>query len=322
MSTPFRPDFRKRTAPQTGVPDTHEAFVPRNSTRVRTLRTVATGGNVELVKFFRRRLTTHESQVTFRVGLVVPDPSEPVEMTGTITVGAEALAALYVSCGQPDGGLLEQRGLLVPEPDNRADPNAVAIHVHKPRIGYIPGYIAARMPHGGPLECQVQLWAAPTEMGLRVRGWVVAGSGPVRWPHTASNPPAITIGERRNEQAASTTRMVDQALGGGGKRAEQFKRGMVGQLHYLETVEPIKQFKREGRLTEALTLCYGAIEAAENSREGREPAPWYTEQAAIIHRKLGQRAEEEAVLRRWLEVCPPERRNGSSIQHRLDKLVD
>jgi hypothetical protein len=67
--------------------------------------------------------------------------------------------------------------------------------------------------------------------------------------------------------------MVDHALGAGGEGAEQFQKGMLGRLHYLETVEPIKQFKREGRLTEALALCYGAIEAAENSREGREPAP-------------------------------------------------
>lgn len=274
------------------------------------------------MKFFRRRETKSEPQVTFSARLVVPDLSEPVELTGTTTVGAEALGALYVSCGQPDGGLLEQRGLLVPEPDNPVDPNAVAIHVHEACIGYIPSYVATGMPRGRALECRVQLWAAPTEKGLRVRGWVVVGGGPVRWMYTASNPPAVTVEERRNEQAASTSRMVDQALGGGGKRAEQFKKGMVGQLHYLEAVEPIKQFKREGRLTEALALCYGAIEAAENSREGREPAPWYTEQAAIIHRKLGQRAEEEQVLRRWLDACPPDRRGGSSIQQRLDKLID
>jgi hypothetical protein len=43
-------------------------------------------------------------------------------------------------------------------------------------------------------------------------------------------------------------------------------------------------------------------------------------QAAIIHRKLGERDKEEAVLRRWLAACPPERREGSSIQQRLDKL--
>lgn len=273
------------------------------------------------MKFFRRRETKSEPQDTFSVGLVVPDLSEPVEMTGSTTVGAEALGALYLSCGQPDGGLLEQGGSLVPEPDNPADANAVAIHIDEVLVGYLPGYVAARMSRNQALECQVQLWAAPTQKGLRVRGWVVAGSSQVEWPHSVTNPPAVTVEERRNENVSSTSRMVDLALGRGGDRAEQFKKGMVGGLHYLETVEPIKQLKREGRLTEALALCYGAIGAAENSREGREPAPWYTEQAAIVHRKLGQRAEEEAVLRRWLDYCPSERRDGSSVQQRLDKLT-
>ena len=47
-----------------------------------------------------------------------------------------------------------------------------------------------------------------------------------------------------------------------------------------------------------------------------------SEQAAIIHRKLDQRAEEEAVLRRWLNICPSDRRAGSRIQERLEKVID
>lgn len=69
-------------------------------------------------------------------------------------------------------------------------------------------------------------------------------------------------------------------------------------------------------------LCYAAIQGAEGAREGREPAPWYSEQAAIIYRKLNQRDEEMAVLKRWVAVCPPERREGSRIKERLDKLTN
>ncbi|WP_459976032.1 hypothetical protein [Nocardioides pyridinolyticus] len=274
------------------------------------------------MKFFRRRDARPAPQVTVRAEIGVPSLSEPVEMAGTTTHGAAALADVFASVGLAGGGLLDQRGRLVPEPENPVDPNAVAVQVAGARVGYVPSFIARGLPRDRSLDCQVQLWAAPTPKGLRVRGWFFAGDGPARWPHTASNPPAITVEERRAERAADTTRMVDQALAGGGERAEQFKAGMVGRLHYLETVEPIKQLKREGRLAEALALCYGAIEAAESSREGREPAPWYTEQAAIIHRKLGERDKEEAVLRRWLAACPPERRRASKIQKRLDSLLD
>jgi tetratricopeptide (TPR) repeat protein len=114
--------------------------------------------------------------------------------------------------------------------------------------------------------------------------------------------------------------MVVQALAGGGARAASFEAGMVNGVHYLQLVEPIKQLKREGRLTEALELCEAAITGAEAAREGREPAPWYTEQAAIIYRKLGQRDNEIAVLSRWLQACPSERREGSRIKERLDKI--
>ena len=94
---------------------------------------------------------------------------------------------------------------------------------------------------------------------------------------------------------------------------------MVDDYHYLELVEPIKDLKRQGKLEEALVVCYKAIEGAEGSREF-PPAPWYTNQAAIIHRKLGQRDQEIAVFERWLRLCPKEYREGSGINERLIKL--
>lgn len=62
--------------------------------------------------------------------------------------------------------------------------------------------------------------------------------------------------------AGNLARLFAEALAGGGARATQFRRGMLGDYHYLQTVEPIKQLKRDGRLEEALVLCYGAIQAS------------------------------------------------------------
>lgn len=82
-----------------------------------------------------------------------------------------------------DGEVLELAGQLVPEPENAADSNAIAVHVEDTRISYVPGYLAARALHRDQtLECQVQLWAAATPRGLRVRGWTAVGSAPVAWP--------------------------------------------------------------------------------------------------------------------------------------------
>ena len=118
----------------------------------------------------------------------------------------------------------------------------------------------------------------------------------------------------------TSSNMVRKAVDQGGVRSEQFKTGMVEGVHYLELVEPIKQLKREGALEDALTLCYAAIEGEENGREGRPPAPWYTEQAAIIHRKLGQKEQEIAVLERWLQFVPAESRSSMGIGERLAKI--
>lgn len=248
---------------------------------------------------------------------------QPVQMTGTTTFGADALTAFFTSRRIPDGGMIEAAGQLVREPDNPADPNAVAILVEGERIGYLPGYLASQVPlaHDEVSPCKVQLWGTRQPKGLRVIGWVAAGRT-IAWLHSPSNPPAVTTKEQATARSQAVSDMVSDALSGPDPhRAAQFRAGMVQGYHYLETVEPIKQLKREGRLEEALTLCYGAIAAAEADRRGAEPAPWYTEQAAIIHRKLGQREQEIAVLQRWLDHCPKKYRAGSPIQQRLDKIL-
>lgn len=252
---------------------------------------------------------------------------ESVKLTGTTTSTADECRHMFAFRGLPDGGQFEAPATLVALGAEGRDEPVVAVHVDDARIGFLPGYLAAQVnPDNGPLTgpaatAQVQMWGARVGDGLRVIGWVARGSEPVRWPHDDDNPAAVTVEEQRAEAHAATVGMVRDALDGDDPhRAEQFSRGLVDGTHYLETVEPIKQLKREGKLEEALALCYLAIEGAEAARDGQEPAPWYTEQAAIIHRKLGQRDKEVAVLRRWVEACPPERRVGSKVQERLDKL--
>lgn len=142
-----------------------------------------------------------------------------------------------------------------------------------------------------------------------------------RVPSRLATTPPVSLEGEAQARHAERREMVREALAGGGARAADFKLGMVNGVHYLELVEPIKQLKREGRLSEALELCYVAIEGAEGDSAGHEPAPAYTEHAAIIHRKLGQRDEEIAVLERWLNNCPPERREGSRIAERLRKVT-
>ncbi len=251
----------------------------------------------------------------------------PVKMTGTTTFGKDAAQALFRRRGLAQGGMIETNATLISEPHNPADPNAVGVHVEGARIGYLPGYFAKEsgIAGGETIPGQVQLWGTVSKGELRVIGWVVATRSRAAWEYGPNNPPPITTKQEAVARQVSITKMVDDALEGwewDPARAQRFKDGMVGGYHYLEAIEPIKQLKREGRLEEALALCYGAIEGAEHSREGREPAPGYTIEAAIIHRKRGERDAEIAVLQRWLALCPEKHRKESRVRERLDKLLD
>lgn len=81
---------------------------------------------------------------------------------------------------------------------------------------------------------------------------------------------------------------------------------MLRGRHYTEYVEQVKEFKRAGNLVDALALLeqlMGAAEAEANNDRLVMP-PWYAEQAAVAHRKLGDRAAEVAVLRRYVSPTP------------------
>lgn len=259
----------------------------------------------------QRQDTTHSDDVE---GLI--------PLSGTTTFGRDAITALAARHGVAAGGYLELPGSLQREPDNKADPNAVAVIVEGERIGYLPGYAVdvAQISKVGARAVRVQIFTEMLPKGLRAEAWGWLGNRAPQWEWSEANRPPMSSHDKAQAEHAGRRGLVQQRLADGGSRAVMIKAGMVNGVHFLELVEPIKQLKREGKLEEALMLCFAAIEGAEGAREGREAAPFYTEQAAIILRKLGRRDDEIKVLKRWLAVCPPERREGSRIAERLRKL--
>jgi tetratricopeptide (TPR) repeat protein len=180
----------------------------------------------------------------------------------------------------------------------------------------------AQISKVGARAVRVQIFTEMLPKGLRAEAWGWLGNKTPQWEWSEKKRPPMSSKAKAKASHDGSSRMVREALAGGGSRGAEFRAGMVNGVHYLELVEPIKQLKREGRLEEALALSLAAIEGAEEGRNGREPAPFYTEQAAIIYRKLGSRDDEIAVLQRWLVLCPAEYRDGNRFAERLSKLVD
>lgn len=68
-----------------------------------------------------------------------------IKLTGTTTFGKEAITALAGRHGITDDGYLEISGKIKREPDNKADPMAVAVYIEAERIGYLPGWFAQHL---------------------------------------------------------------------------------------------------------------------------------------------------------------------------------
>lgn len=92
-----------------------------------------------------------------------------VKLSGTTTFAREAITRLAERHRVADRGYLETSGTLQREPDNQADPNAVAVHVEGERIGYLPGYVAARVDLSttGSRAVAVQIFTELLPKGLR-----------------------------------------------------------------------------------------------------------------------------------------------------------
>lgn len=82
--------------------------------------------------------------------------------------------------------------------------------------------------------------------------------------------------------------------------------------HYTEYVEDVKALKRAGRLDEAEALLLKLIVATKRESDRAKwglPAPWYTQQLAIIYRKQRRHADEVALLESYLASVSPRRRS-------------
>lgn len=98
---------------------------------------------------------------------------------------------------------------------------------------------------------------------------------------------------------------------------------MLAGLPMWDWLEYVKALAKESQEEDALAIAELLITAAEQdaAMTGREPAPAYTERAAIIHRSRRDYAAEIAVIKRWQAACPASRRGPGSTQAKLKQRL-
>lgn len=233
----------------------------------------------------------------------------------------DAIAAVFAEAGVALGSALETTAVLreVPQPGSRFSP--VAVYVGGRLIGVVGALYAdairtlLRQPHlvGATVgvRCRIYAREAPTFSAR-------ATLGPYESVVASLTDTQSAAEGRANSEAMAYLRRERQASGGDEAKtqAERLVRGR----DFVEWVEHIKQLRRDDDNDEAMSLLMECIDATERdaTANGWPPAPWYTEQAAIVLRKRGDLVAEVALLERFLAACPHDRPQVS-IAERLVK---
>jgi hypothetical protein len=133
----------------------------------------------------------------------------------------------------------------------------------------------------------------------------------------------------RKEQLAAVSRAAESIdLTTAIRNVDKRSRGEVKSMLFAgkplwDWLRFVEELGRQGRDDQALELVGALITAAEQEARvsGREPAPAYTERAAIIYRKRRDYLAEIAVIERWERACPPQRRGPGATQEKLAKRL-
>lgn len=234
--------------------------------------------------------------------------TEDVEVSGESYRRAE-LARVFGQLGRPEGGVTMQIAVLVPEPRNPHDSNAVKVIILGEHVGYVPAELSARvakqcrsLPRGSTATVLARVWAKNDDGVWRGRVTLAFSGDAERERDYAA--------ERREAEQHEAARYAEQER----RRAERARkdadkaaRKSAGSVRgeYWPNLKPlIAELKRQGQLVEARALLEECVVAAEREAVaiGGLPHPWPTEQCAAVMRRLKDNAAELAVLERFVAL--------------------
>lgn len=191
----------------------------------------------------------------------------------------------------PDGCKLTEVAMLVAEPTNPYDPNAIAVYIRGLMVGHLSLYDAAVFkPIVDGLLREGKIGTCPAFIR---GGWYRSESD---WGDFG-----VTL------KLAMPEEVIMRPYSGPGAYKER---------HHSEWQERVAELKRTDS-TAAETLLRGLLDAVEEEArvKSQHPSPLYYEQLGIVLRKQKRHAEEVAVLERFTKVCGPE----NQLAGRLEK---
>jgi|GEM_PF-734569 len=273
------------------------------------------------------RLSSFETTALLLHGPPADDRPFPLEVVGE----SHYQDALWRSVGSRDpveGRRHQTRAVLLHQPSNKYDSNAIAVFTETPRgfeqVGYLSrddaaDYVddflelAERGYRSGACEAVI-LGGAPD----RVRGTTHLGI----WLHL-DEPGAIVPDEDEKPRGYLERPPREGQVRTGGSSDLRSEAGLVRGKHYTDWVDDITALKRHKAHEECCALLGELLDAVEReaTEQSVSPAPWYYQQMAIVLRKEKDFDGEIAVIERYLAFPHPTWPPRPELQERLAKAI-
>ena len=229
------------------------------------------------------------------------------------------------------------RALLMHEPDNQYDRNAIAVLAETPRgykkvghlsrelaAAYVSDFTAVRESGyvGGVCDAViVGGFPVPgSDRGVASLGiWLHLGEPGAVVPRGEEEPRTREVHERERSLLAETRpkniRNPDGVL--------RTPAGLVRGRHYSEWTEDVSSLKRHKAFEQCEALLRDLIEAAEREAQEAASSPpwWYYEQLAIVLRRTRDLDGEIEILQRYLLFAHPGSNPRPEIEERLRKAI-
>jgi hypothetical protein len=222
----------------------------------------------------------------------------------------EGIGKIFLSLGRDEGGVTMQVAHLIPEPDNKYDPNAVRVIVLGQQVGHVPqenSRAVARacksIGRGNVASVSARIWARNDDGTWRSRVTLMfSGESESEKDYAA---------ERREADAYYAERETEQARKAAEKEAREVAKevrrtaGAVEGQYWVLLKPMVSELKRQKRFEEARDLLEQCVDAAEREgvAAGEIPNSWPSEQISVVLRRLRQYPDELAFLERYVTAC-------------------
>lgn len=223
-----------------------------------------------------------------------------------------------------DGARVETTALLIPQPDNPYDSNAVAVWADGKQVGHLSRE-NAEILQSKIIDINTRRNRAAACRAVVVGGWDRGGGDRGHFgikifidPHDFDvDPDDLDGGWTRRHPSRSVTHTGETRTA----RQSQGSPGMVDGRHFTEHVDEVKRLRREGKDDEAEVLLLRLVDAteAEAAAEGMGVAPWYYEQLAIIYNKRKDFDAEVRILERYQGQAHAPGASPPKLLERLEK---